>query len=169
MMTATRSPRRRASARSWLTKTAVVPVSPSARSKSSMSACRVGSSRAAKGSSRSRTSGSNASARARLVLCASPPDRVRAERRASDSMANRSSHRRTRPARSARGAPRRARPEPTLDSTEASRRRGSSRTPRARCCDLHVDRPQPEQLAAARSRVQLQADQCVDLGWGRMA
>ena len=45
-----------------------------------MTAARVGASSAEKGSSRKMTSGSSANARARLVRCASPPDRFRADR-----------------------------------------------------------------------------------------
>ena len=80
MRIATRCPNMKASLRSWVTNTVVIPVSRSIVSKSRISPSRVGGSKAEKGSSNRRSSGLRTRARTRLVRCASPPERLRAGR-----------------------------------------------------------------------------------------
>ncbi len=126
--TPTRSPSARASSRSWVIISVVVPVSRRTSFMSLMREARVGGSSAAKGSSRRSVSGASTSARARLVRCASPPERVLACRFARCSMPKRSSQNRTDSFASASFRPRSLRPRATFSCTVVSSSSGSWKT-----------------------------------------
>ena len=123
--TAMRSPSRRASVRSCVTKTVATRLVVRTASRSSIRDSRVGASSELNGSSKSKISGSSTIALARLVRWASPPESVRAERRRSPPMPKRAVHSSTRRCRSLAGTPRRESPERTLPSTLVSRSSGS--------------------------------------------
>ena len=128
LITASRSPSRRASVWSWVEATAVVRVSRRIRSRSPVSASRVGGSSEEKGSSRKMISGFVTKARARLVRCASPPESFRAERFARWPMPKRSRYSGTVRSISARPTPRILSPAATFSNTVVSNRSGSWKT-----------------------------------------
>ena len=127
-MTTRESARRRASIWSWVAMTAVVRVFLRTRARSSISASRVGGSRAEKGSSRSSSSGRRAKARARLVRWASPPESFRAERSSRWPMPKSWAVSAMRISRSTFGTPWSFRPEARFARTVASKSRGSWNT-----------------------------------------
>ncbi len=107
--TTTASARARTSSRSWVTTTAVRPVSRRELRSTCRSSAAASTSRAASGSSSSRSCGSGASARASATRCCCPPDSSRGRRSARCAAPTSSSRARAvcragpRPAPSARG------------------------------------------------------------------